>query len=85
MHMQKDISLKTKRLFWDMDSQKLDVHVHAGTIIERVLNDGTLEDWQWLVSTYGSEKIREVLAKKHSFGRDNIRPQSRHLASLILK
>lgn len=83
--MQKDISPQTKRLFWDMDSQKLDVHAHARTIIERVLNDGTLADWQWLVSTYGSAKIGEVLAEKHSFGRDNIRSQSRRLASLILK
>ena len=83
--MQKDIFSRTKRLFWDMDSHKLDVHAHAKTIIERALNDGTLEDWQWLVSTYGSAKIQDVLREKHSFGRDNIRPQSRRLASLILK
>jgi len=83
--MQKDISPSTKRLFWDMDSQKLDTTVHAKTIIERVLNDGTLADWQWLVATYGSGKIADMLAEKGSFGRDNIRPQSRRLASLILK
>lgn len=83
--MQQDISSKIKRLFWDMDSQKLDVHTHARTIIERVLNDGTLADWKWLVSTYGSKKIEDTLIEKNSFGRDNIRLQSRRLASLILK
>lgn len=83
--MQKDISPKTKRLFWDMDSRKLDITTHAKTIIERVLNSGTLADWQWLVSTYGSAKIGDVLREKNSFGRGNIRPQSRRLASLILK
>ena len=83
--MQKDISPQTKRLFWDMDLRELDVYTHAKTIIERVLNDGTLTDWQWLVSTYGSKKIEDALAEKHSFGRDNIRPQSRRLAALLLK
>lgn len=85
MHMQKNISPRIQRLFWDMDSQKLDIDAHAKTIIERVLNDGALADWQWLVSTYGIARIRDILREKNSFGRDNIRPQSRHLASLILK
>lgn len=83
--MKKDIPTVIQRLFWDMDSQKLDIDAHAKTIIERVLNDGTLSDWQWLVSTYGSGKVREILGEKNLFGRDNVRPQSRHIASLILK
>ena len=74
-----------QRLFWDMDSHKLDINSHSKTIIERILNDGNLADWRWLVSTYGNEKIEDALAEENSFGRDNIRPQSRRLASLILK
>jgi len=83
--MQGHIPPTIQRLFWDVDSQKLDTSAHTKTIIERVLNDGTLVDWQWLVSTYGSAKIKDALAEKGRFGRDSIRPQSRRLAALILK
>jgi len=83
--MQNDISPKIQRLFWDLNLQKLDINLNAKTIIERVLNNGTLADWQWLVSIYGSKKIKDTLAEKNSFGRDNLRPQSRRLAALILK
>lgn len=83
--MQKSISHRIQRLFWDMDLQKLDTGAHEKTIIERVLNEGTLADWQWLMSTYGGAKIKSVLARKSQYGRDSVRPQSRRLASLILK
>lgn len=83
--MQKEISPQIKRLFWDADTNMLDVDIHAKTIIERVLNNGTLADWRWLVSMYGSVKIENTLAKRGPFRRDNVRPQSRRLASLILK
>jgi hypothetical protein len=83
--MQRDISPRIQRLFWDMSVHKLDTNTHKKTIIERVLNNGNLSDWKWLLSTYGSKNIKEALARKCFFGRDNIRPQSRHLASLLVK
>lgn len=83
--MQKNISPHTRRLFWDMDARKLDTETHKKTIIERVLNNGTLSDWRWLTTTYGSRSIKELLTKKDFFGRDNIRPESRQLAGLLLK
>lgn len=83
--MQNDVSPHIRRLFWDMDTHKLDISAHKKTIIERVLNNGNLSDWRWLLSVYGSTNIKETLAKKGLFGRDNIRQQSRHLAGLLLK
>lgn len=83
--MQKNVSPHTQRLFWDMDAHKLDTAAHKKTIIERVLNDGNLSDWRWLISAYGNNNIKETLARRDIFGRDNIRPQSRRLASLLLK
>ena len=83
--MSKVIPPIIRRLFWDMDAQKLDIRAHAKTIIERVLNDGNLADWRWLVSTYGNGKIQSALAEKSPFGRGNVRQQSRRLASLVLK
>ena len=72
-------------LLWDMDSSKLDIQKHADAIIERVLNAGTLGDWKWLVSHYGEGAVRARLSQKSAFRRDNIRSESRRLASLILK
>ena len=77
--------MKIQRLFWDVDAGALDVKVHQKTVVERVLNDGTLTDWRWLVSAYGRDGVRDVLSNKGAHGRDGIRAESRRLASLILK
>lgn len=84
MLMQKEISPQIKRLFWDADTNMLDVDIHAKTIIERVLNNGTLADWRWLVATYGSRQLHSVMDMNDRFGRSNLRPASRRIASLLL-
>ncbi len=74
-----------RRLFWDMDIERLDIEAHKRTIITRVLNTGTLADWRWLRAAYGLHEVRRVLASTLPFGRDEIRRESRSLASLLLK
>jgi hypothetical protein len=81
----KGLPTNIKRLFWDMDTSKLDTKKYKEVIIERVLNIGSLDDWKWLVANYGNTAIHAQLSKKSSLGRDNIRPESRRLASLVLK
>lgn len=72
------------RLFWDMDPTQLDVTTHASSIIERILNDGTLSDWRWLVATYGSQVLKERLSSSPRFAsRTGIRERSSRLASLL--
>jgi hypothetical protein len=83
--MNMKLSENIKRLFWDMDTSKLDTKKYKEVIIERVLNAGSLNDWKWLVANYGTAAIRARLSKKSVLDRDNIRPESRRLASLILK
>ncbi|MFZ1075450.1 MAG: hypothetical protein WAN50_03695 [Minisyncoccia bacterium] len=80
-----ELPANIKRLFWDMDSDALDAEKHADAIIERVLNTGSLADWKWLVQNYGTGAIQSRLSRKTMFGRDNFRPESRRLASLILR
>jgi hypothetical protein len=46
-------------LFWDVDFDAIDVERHAQGIMPRVLERGRLEDVQWLVATYGLERIHE--------------------------
>lgn len=83
--MKNAISPTIQRLFWDMDIHKLDTNTHKKTIIERILNDGNLSDWRWLVSVYGNQNIKEALGKKYLFERNNIRTQARLLAGMLVK
>ena len=84
--MNSDIPRTVSRLFWDMDPTHLDTHTHEKSIIERVLNDGALSDWRWLISVYGSQTVKDALSGSTHFPlRHGIREQSVRLASLILK
>ena len=60
-----------KRIFWDVDFEKLDYEGKASFIIERVFDRGDVEDIRQCRRHYGDEKIREVLlnAKFLSIGR----------------
>ena len=50
-----------KRIFWDIDSEKLDYEKKAGFIIERVFERGDVEDIRMCRRFYGDEKLKEVL------------------------
>lgn len=83
--MNSDIPNTIHRLFWDMDPEQLDVKIHASSIIERVLNDGTLSDWRWLVSVYGVQTLREYLSPPpRPVARRGLRERSSRLAALLL-
>ena len=69
-----------RRLFWDMDADALDVAKHRRAIISRVLNYGTLADWQWIENQYGRNAIR---AEVTGTIRSGIRERSRRLAELL--
>ncbi len=82
--MKNSIPPTIKRLFWDLDSSLLEIQLHKKTIIERVLNTGSLSDWRWLRNHYSTEEVQQVLALDVPYGRVSVRPESRLLASLIL-
>lgn len=71
-----------KRLLWEVKGDSLDTDKNKRLIIERVLNYGSLGDWRWLRSQYGQPEIAASLAKQT---RDNLRSESRQLATLLLK
>ena len=50
-----------KRIFWDVDSEKLDFEKKASFIIERVFERGDVEDIRMCRRFYGDEKIADVL------------------------
>jgi hypothetical protein len=50
-----------KRIFWDVDAEKLDFEKKASFIIERVFERGDVEDIRMCRRFYGDEKIADTL------------------------
>jgi hypothetical protein len=85
MNTEKKIPFSIKRLFWDINKEKLDINSHKKNIIERTINYGVLADWKWLSSVYNRKTIMNILNSKNKFNRKNIRPRTQHLASILFK
>lgn len=83
--MNNNIPNVTKKLFWDINTEKLDINLHKKSIIERIINYGMLADWKWLSSVYNKKTILTILNSKNKFDRKNIRPSTLHLASILFK
>ncbi|HMP93303.1 MAG TPA: hypothetical protein PKD90_10555 [Phnomibacter sp.] len=50
-----------RRIFWDVDFEKLDYHLRASFVIERVFERGDVQDIRNCRRYYGDEKVTEVL------------------------
>ena len=59
--MQKKKPVFNKRIFWDVDFEKLDYDNKASFIIERVFERGDVDDIRQCRRYYGDEKVSEVL------------------------
>jgi len=51
-----------KPLFWSYDFSRLDPVKHKRTIIVQVLNYGNLDQWRWLLGTYGRDALQDAVA-----------------------
>lgn len=60
MQQNEYISNLSPHLFWDIDISKADMDTCPAQIIQRVLEYGTLNDWQFIRSYYGLDKIVSV-------------------------
>jgi len=49
----------SKSLFWDVDTDSIDLDIHARFVIERVLSRGSVNDWFVLLDLYGKKRISE--------------------------
>lgn len=50
-----------RRIFWDVDVDKLDYDAKANFVIERVIERGDVDDIRNCRRYYGDEKVREAL------------------------
>src|SRR3989344_3220943 len=78
--MQTPLPESIRPLLWYLRQDRLDIEKDKHDIIVNVINDGTMEQWRWLMDTYGSQTIREVL-KEHL--PTEFHPESRNLASVV--
>jgi len=83
--MVNNIPQHTQRLFWDIRKDNIDPKIHKKSIIERVLNYGTLKDMKWLASVYSKNEIMDVVTPQGKFHRSNVGKSAGKLASLIFK
>ena len=63
MGKEKKTLLFDRRIFWDVDVDKLDYDGKASFIIERIFERGDVDDIRQCRGYYGDEKIRGVLEK----------------------
>jgi len=68
-----------KRIFWDVDFEKLDYDAKANFVIERVFERGDVEDIRQCRRYYGNEKVTEALLKAKFLPEHRI-----HLASAVI-
>ena len=47
----------SNNLFWDVNPDDVDMEEHASFIVQRVLEYGTTEDWNYILSYYGLTRI----------------------------
>lgn len=67
-------------LLWYARWDEIDIDEDKDDIIMAALNEGTLEQWKWLIRAYGKEEIRRVL--QHHL-KTEFHPESASLAKLV--
>ena len=60
----------SKRLFWDVDIQGLDLQTDQFFIIERVMNYGLWNDFVKLIQLYGKEIVKTEIVKSAYLKKD---------------
>ena len=60
----------TKRLFWEVDINSLNVQKDQFFIIERVMNYGLWLDFVELIQFYGKETVRQEIVKSSYLKKD---------------
>ncbi len=59
--MTKDKPIFNRRIFWDIDFDKLDYERYADFVIERVFDRGDVDDIRQCRRYYGDEKVTDAL------------------------
>ncbi len=61
-----------KKIFWDTNMAELDWSKHSNAIIVRVLERGSMSDWNEIKRFYGHEKIKEAAMQARSLSKTTL-------------
>ncbi len=78
----RELALKRKDLFWDVESIE-DLSEQA--VVERILNYGTWDDVQQLISILGRERTAEIFFDRIGRRRHNFSPRIKRFFELYFK
>jgi len=78
------IIVKHKNLFWYTPEAEKQ-NISDALLVERILNDGTLDDFRELMATLGGKRVAEVFFSATGRQKQNYYPEIYHFFSLILK
>ncbi|MBU0764171.1 MAG: hypothetical protein KJ607_04980, partial [Bacteroidetes bacterium] len=68
----------SKRGFWEIDTTTLDIDMHYSTVIEKVINFGTWDDYIKTIRYYGPDTFLKIGQTS-----PNIRQEKLHLVNMI--
>ena len=74
---------KNQALFWYTPDERKQ-EISDDLLVERILNDGSLEDFRELMSTLGGKRVAEVFFRAKGRQKANYYPEIYHFFSLIL-
>ena len=80
----KDLIQKHSSLFWYTPEAEKQ-NISDALLVERILNDGTLDDFHELVNTLGGKRVAEVFFSATGRQKQNYYPEIYHFFSLVLK
>ena len=75
---------KHRNLFWYTPNEKK-YDISDALLVERILNDGTLDDFRELLAALGAKHVAEVFFSATGRQKQNYYPEIYHFFSLVLK
>ena len=75
---------KHKSLVWYIPESELQ-NISDALLVERILNDGTLNEYRELINTLGGKRVAEVFFSAKGRQKLNYYPELYHFFSLVLK
>lgn len=74
---------KNKAFFWYTPEDKKN-DISDDLLVERILNDGSLDDYRDLISALGGKRVAEVFFSAKGRQKNNYHPEIYHFFSLLL-
>ena len=82
--LREQIIAKHSNLFWYTPEAEKQ-NISDALLVERILNDGTLDDYRELVSALGGKRVAEVFFSATGRQRQNYYPEIYHFFSHLLR